>query len=393
MEGKHRKKRKNFVETDEHILTDREKGDRMQTVENDSDNVTAFCGQGAFFQMRKRAPEGKTMKIYTIRDIAQKSGVSVTTVSRVLNHRPDVSKETQDRVRKVMAECHFVGNANARGLKQTDQEIVAAIIRGRQNPFLSALAEELLLCRDEGEAPLITEYIDEQDDEFLCALDLVHRRRVAGLIFVGSRIDDRCQALREVNLPMVFATVSTLNTPMERASSVAMDDRRMACLAVSELLKRGHRHVAVFGGDPSGCDSMALRALGARDAFGAFQVPFEDARYVQTRFTLQESYDAAIRFFHRMPDTTAAFCMTDTCALGVIRALYDLGLQVPRDVSVLGVDGMEIGRYTTPRLSTIVQPVEEIARRSMEVLSQMMGGGPARHVTVEAKMELRESVK
>ena len=122
-------------------------------------------------------------------------------------------------------------------------------------------------------------------------------------------------------------------------------------------------------------------------------VPFEEARYVQTRFTLREAYEAALRFFPRMPDTTAAFCMTDTCALGVIRALYDLKLEVPKDVSVLGVDGMEIGRFTTPRLSTVVQPVREIARQSLQVLFGMMNGSPARHVTVEASLELRESVK
>ena len=113
------------------------------------------------------------MKIYTIRDIAQQAGVSVTTVSRVLNGRPDVSKETQAKVRKVMAECHFVGNANARGLKQADQAIIAVIIRGRNNPFLAALAEEMLLSDPAGKAAMVPEYIDEQDDEFLCALNLL----------------------------------------------------------------------------------------------------------------------------------------------------------------------------------------------------------------------------
>ena len=78
------------------------------------------------------------MKIYTIRDIARLSGVSVTTVSRVLNHRPDVNPQTREKVEQVMAECHFVGNANARSLKQPDTETVALILRGRENPFLNS---------------------------------------------------------------------------------------------------------------------------------------------------------------------------------------------------------------------------------------------------------------
>ena len=163
------------------------------------------------------------MKIYTIRDIAKLAGVSVTTVSRVLNQRPDVSRETQEKVRRVMAECHFVGNANARGLKQADSDLVIIIIRGRRNPFLNALAECMIQCHPAGKTAFVPEYIDEQADEFHHALTLMHERRVSGVIFVGSRIDERCAVLKDVTIPMVFATVSTLGTPMERASSVAID--------------------------------------------------------------------------------------------------------------------------------------------------------------------------
>lgn len=334
------------------------------------------------------------MKIYTIRDIAELAGVSVTTVSRVLNNRPDVSAETVKKVKRVMEACHFVVNPNARGLKQADQEIIAVIIRGRNNPFLNALSEEIALCRRPGKAALITEYIDEEADEFRHALGLLRRRRVSGLIFMGSRIDGRCAVLDGVALPMVFATVSTVGTPMERASSVSMDDRKMACEAVTELLKRGHRKIAVFGGEPSGQDSLALRAQGAGDAFRAMGVPYEDSGYVKTRLTLPDAYAAALEYFRRCPDTTAAFCMGDSAALGVIRALRDLGLSVPENVSVMGVDGIEIGRYTTPRLSTVVQPVQEIARQSMKVLSELMeNGGPPKHVTVRATVEIRESVR
>ncbi|MBQ8954415.1 MAG: LacI family DNA-binding transcriptional regulator [Clostridia bacterium] len=160
------------------------------------------------------------MKIYTIRDIAQKAGVSVTTVSRVLNDRPDVSRATQEKVRQVMAECHFVGNANARGLKQAESDLVAVIIRGRRNPFLNELAEIILQCAHDSKAAFITEFIDERADEFYHALKLIGERRITGIIFVGSRIDGRCEVLRDVNIPMVFATVSTQNTAMARASSV-----------------------------------------------------------------------------------------------------------------------------------------------------------------------------
>ncbi|MBR3107904.1 MAG: LacI family DNA-binding transcriptional regulator [Clostridia bacterium] len=334
------------------------------------------------------------MKIYTIRDIAEIAGVSVTTVSRVLNDRPDVSQETKEKVRRVMAKCHFVGNANARGLKQVDGETVALIIRGRMNPFLNALTEAILFCPRGDKTAMITEYIDEQDDEFLHALMLMNRRRIAGLIFLGSRIDERCKALDGVSVPMVFATVSTKGTALERAASVSMDDREMVRRAVEELLKRGHREIAVFGGRRTGDDSLVLRALGAEEALYGRGMALDAAHYVETRLTLNDAYQAGLDFFKKNPGIDAAFCMSDTAAMGVIRALADLGKRVPDDVSVMGVDGIELGRYTTPRLSTVVQPIDEIARESVAVLTDMMEKhASARHITVEAKIEIRESVR
>ncbi len=334
------------------------------------------------------------MKIYTIRDIAEMAGVSVTTVSRVLNDRPDVSQETKERVRRVMAKCHFVGNANARGLKQADGESIAMIIRGRKNPFLNTLTEAMLLCPRREKTALLTEYIDEQDDEFLHALTLMNRERIAGLVFLGSRIDDRCKALDGVNVPMVFATVNTQGTAMERAASVSMDDRAMVRQAVETLIQRGHKQIAVFGGRRTGDDSLVHRAQGAEDALREHGMLLDDCRYVETRLTLDDAYRAGMDYFHNNPQIDAAFCMSDAAAVGVMRALADLGKKVPDDVSVMGVDGIEIGRFITPRLSTIVQPVEDIARESVAVLTDMMENhAPARHVTVEAKVEIRESVR
>ena len=148
------------------------------------------------------------MKIYTIRDIARLSGVSVTTVSRVLNHRPDVNPQTREKVEQVMAECHFVGNANARSLKQADTETIALILRGRENPFLNSLAEAMLQYTHGLTPAFLTEFIDEKADEFQTAVQLWHEKRVKGFIFVGSRIDERAQVLEGMDVPMVFATVN-----------------------------------------------------------------------------------------------------------------------------------------------------------------------------------------
>lgn len=334
------------------------------------------------------------MKIYTIRDVAQQAGVSVTTVSRVLNHRPDVKQETRDKVEQVMATCHFVGNANARGLKQLDEDTAAIIVRGRQNPFLNALAEAMLQYGQDAKVSFLMEYIDEKADEFQTALRLSHEKRVNGFIFVGSRIDSRSKILSGLDAPLVFATVGTEQSSLSRASSVVIDDRAMGCLAAQTLLERGHRKIAVFGGRRELGDNLYLRYAGVLDAFRDAGLTFDESRYVETRFSLKGGYDSARAFFAVKGDTTAVFAMGDSVAMGVIRALQDIGRKVPEDVSVFGFDGIEMGKYFIPRLTTVEQPVEEIARDSVSVLLDMLkNGAPARHVVVDASLRLRESIR
>ncbi len=334
------------------------------------------------------------MKIYTIKDIAQKAGVSVTTVSRVLNHRPDVNQATREKVEQVMAACHFVGNANARGLKQTDGDLVAIIIRGHQNPFLNALAETILQYTKDCKAAFLTEYIDEKADEFQTALRLLHEKRVNGFIFVGSRIDERAKAIASLDLPMVFTTVNAEQARLSHAASVSIDDRAMAREVTKALLDRGHTKIAVFGASRADGDNLAQRYQGAKDAFRNAGLTFDESRYVETRFSLKGAYDCAKTFFADKADTTAVFAMSDTVAMGVIRALQDMGKRVPEDVSVFGFDGVEMGKYFIPRLSTVEQPVDELAQQSVLVLTDMLEHGVApRHVVVEATLRLRESVK
>ena len=257
------------------------------------------------------------MKIYTIKDIAQKAGVSVTTVSRVLNKRPDVNQATREKVERVMEECHFVGNANARGLKQTDSENVAIILRGRENPFLNSLAEAVLLYTHDHEASFLVEYVDETADEFQTAVRLHHEKRVTGCIFLGGRIDERARVLEGIDMPMVFATISAEKANLPRAGSVFIDNRMMGRLAMQTLIDAGHTKIAIFGGARQSDDGFGQRYQGAMEALEKAGIPFDGERYVDTRFSLRGAYDTARGFFAMKPDTTAVFAMSDTVAMGV----------------------------------------------------------------------------
>ena len=333
------------------------------------------------------------MKIYTIKDIAQKAGVSVTTVSRVLNKRPDVNQATREKVERVMAECHFTGNANARGLKQADGTTIAIILRGRENPFLNSLAEAVLRYTEGLEASFLVEYVDETADEFQTAVRLSHEKRLSGCIFLGGRVDERAHVLQGLDMPIVFATISAESAELPRAGSVFVDNRTMGRAAMQTLLDAGHERIAIFGGARQGDDGFGRRNQGAMEALEAAGIPFDEDRYVNTRFSLRGAYDTARNFFAMKPDTTAVFAMSDTVAIGVIRALQDIGKRVPEDVSVVGYDGIEMGKYFIPRLTTVAQPIDDIARESVTMLMGMLERNEdPRHIAVEAELILRESV-
>ena len=332
------------------------------------------------------------MKTYTIRDIASLAGVSVTTVSRVLNHRPDVNKETRERIEKIIRETHFLGNTNARGLKQSS-EVIGMVIRGRSNPFLNSLSEAILGMTDAMTDTLITEFIDEQDDEFATALRLTRQHRIKGLLFVGSLIDGRVQVLHGLDIPVVFTTVDGGNASLPRASSVAVNDREMGRVVANALFSLGHRRVAVFGSNPVAGDSLAMRFQGFCEEWASHGLTFPPENYRECRFSYDSGYETALEYFSSHRETTALFAMSDSMAVGAMRALRDLSLRVPEDVSVVGFDGTAISRFSVPRLTTVEQPVNEIARCSVQLLMDMLNrNAPPRHLLVEAVWQPRESI-
>ncbi|MBP3655378.1 MAG: LacI family DNA-binding transcriptional regulator [Clostridia bacterium] len=332
------------------------------------------------------------MEIYTIRDIARKAGVGVSTVSRVLNGRPDVSETTRKRVTEVVEACGFVQNRNARNLKTTKPVFAAIIVRGRRNMFLSDMAEEMLHCAQGYKTPFIVKYIDEEDDEFGAMRQLWNEKRAGGFILLGSRIDERSEIVASLGMPCVFATVDAAGSGIANASSVCIDDRAAAREVMDRLLANGHTNVAVFGGNSEGNDVFARRYQGAMDSLRAHGVDFNPEHYVVTRFTLTGAYESARRFFEGHREITAVLAMSDTVAAGVIRALWELGLRVPQDVSVTGYDGTEMAKYFIPAIDTVRQPTKEIARESVKLLCEMLEGGERRDVTVAYEYVPGESV-
>ena len=331
----------------------------------------------------------------TIRDLARLSGYSLGTVSRVLNNQPNVSEKARTAILAIAEESGFEINVSAQLLKQQRSNTVLIIVKGTANEMFASMVEQLQSLFSRTAHPLIVDFIDEDDNEVLRAVKLCRERKPAGLMFLGGSNRNFVEDFGKIQVPAVLVTNDAGDLPFENLSSVSTDDRSGAASAVDYLIRSGHRDIAVLGGDRSLSDTSALRYRGCVQAFEANGLQFDEQRFYHTgRYSYEFGYSGMQAVLRATPQVTAVFAMADVIAIGAMRALADAGLRVPADISVVGYDGLKIGSFYTPKLSTVAQSVELLARRSFAVLSDCVeNGGSARHITVPFTLLDRESVR
>ncbi len=329
----------------------------------------------------------------TIKEIAKLAGVSPATVSRVLNDRPDVNKETKAAVLKVIEEMHYTPNANAKNLKSIASNTICIIVKGIGNPFLLSLLETMQgHIEAQGYLPHI-HYIDERDDEVDAARQLMVEKKPLGFLFLGGSVANHREELKRLFAPAVFVATSAREAELSHVSSVTVDDRQSAKEAMDELLFRGHRQVMVLGGSLLAPDVIGNRHQGAIDSFLAKGLTFDERYYFECMFSLESAYRATSRILDSGLPFTALFCMSDIMAIGAAKAIHDRGLKIPQDISVIGFDGIELSRFYTPSLASVRQPVTQLAEKSVKLLVEnIKGRKAAEHLVLKGELLLGQSI-
>ena len=200
----------------------------------------------------------------TIKEIARLSGVGVSTVSRVLNKRPDVNEDTRGRVMEVIERYGYEPNSNAKHLKQLSTDCVAVIVRGRNNLFFSGILELLQKRIEAAGLRFLPHYIDENDDEAAAALRVYAERKVRGIIFMGGCHTDNGAMLSRLPIPCVYSTVNAAEGYAPNVSSVSVDDRQGAKKAIDYLFDCGHENMVILSGETQGCNMAHQRYLGVK---------------------------------------------------------------------------------------------------------------------------------
>lgn len=330
----------------------------------------------------------------TIKDLSARTGYSVGTVSRVLNDQPNVSEKARKAILEAARACGFQLNTNAQQLKRQHTNSILVVVKGISNQLFASLVEAIQSRVARSGHPLIVDYMDVDDNEVLHALRLCREKKPVGVLFLGGNRENFVRDFDKISCPCVLVTNSVADLDFPNLSSVASDDRRAAHAAIDTLVDLGHRHIAVIGGDTNVSDITKLRFLGCMDAFRDHGIYFDpDRDYEAVRFTYSDGYRAARDLLERGRKFSAIFAMSDTMAIGAIRALQDRGKRVPEDVSVIGFDGLVIGEYTVPRLATVCQDVEALAIHAVHTLLQNLEQpGQPQHETVPVTIILRSSV-
>ena len=330
----------------------------------------------------------------TIKDLARLSGYSLGTVSRVLNNQPNVSEQARSTILALVEQHGFERNASAQLLKQQRSKSVLIVVKGTSNEMFAAMVETLQSLFADTDHPVIADFIDEDENEVRRAAQLCRERKPSGVLFLGGSNANFRSDFGSITVPAVVLTNDARKLEFPNLSSVSTDDCAGAACAVEHLLGCGHRNITVLGGDRAISDTSAKRYAGCVEAFSNFGLTFDDkTMYYTGRYSYEFGYNGMKQALRDRKDLTAVFAMADVIAIGAIRALFDEGLRVPEDISVAGYDGLRIGGYYVPKLTTVSQSVELLAKRSFELLLSCMHGGCARHLTVPFTLLCRQSVR
>ena len=334
----------------------------------------------------------------TIRDIARECGVSVSTVSRVLNNRPDVSEAVRRQVLSVVERQGYIPNNSARDLVRSQSDAIGVVVRGTGNLFFSDMLKTVSREIDATGCTMVLRQIDSDADEVKEGAILEREKKLRGLIFLGGRFDYTPAELALIGVPYVCCSYTNRFGSLreEDYASVSIDDHQTAYRAVEVLLQLGHRRIAALIPSTSDRSISQLRCNGYLAALRDSGTAFDQALLAETggSFEMEDAYRAVARLVEAGKDFTALFTISDTMAMAAVKALTDHGRRVPEDCSVIAIDGLRLSEYTVPTLTTMVQPAEEMGRQAVQILLDMLqGGSRQRHVRLEATLRQGGSVR
>ncbi|MGO0061654.1 LacI family DNA-binding transcriptional regulator [Brevibacillus fluminis] len=300
----------------------------------------------------------------TIKDVAKRAGVSVATVSRVLNKNGYVNQETELRVLAAIDELEYQPNLVARTLANKRSGTIALILPDITNPFFPELARAI---EDVARSHQYTVILCNSDDQFareISYVELLAQRYIEGIIFASNTLStEDIMRLKNQKLPMVV-----LDRALDYGycNVVRCNNYLGAKMAVDHLLSIGCQKIAHISGAAPFITAME-RLRGYEDRIRTYEW-FSPDLTEPGHFTLEGGRQATLELLRRHPDLDGIFAGNDLMAIGALKALRQLGIEVPKQVSICGFDGIALTEITEPELTTVAQPIYEMGATAAKLL-------------------------
>jgi len=317
----------------------------------------------------------------TIRDIADRAGVSIATVSRVLNGRPDVAPDTREAVLEVARQLRFSTNRSARSLSGGRTGLIGVtipIVHAAYFAFILSGASEALYEEDLRAVLCPTQH--EHDREVDLLGRLMHGTTDGALLMLPSETPEELQALRDFGYP--FVVVDARAPLHEGIPAVTAANSSGAKQAIAHLLDHGHRRIGVITG-PRSWNASNERLIGYHAALAGGGLVPDPHLEVEGDFEHETGYAGATKLLSLPDPPTAIFAFNDDMAVGALNAALQRGLRVPEDLSIVGFDDSVQAQNVSPALTTVYQPLAEMGRMAVSLLTRILEGQRLEAVRVE----------
>lgn len=320
----------------------------------------------------------------TIRDVARVAGVSVATVSRVINQKGYVHKKTAEKVRNAIEQLKFEPNTVARGLASKKTGTIAMILPDIINPFFAELARAVedtatllqytvIFCNSDDLSPKKRRYIE-----------ILSKRFVEGIIFASNTLEiEEIEYVKKNNIPLVVLD----RTPGQNiCRGIRAKNLEGAKMATRHLLSIGCRKIAHIAGPQ--------RLIPARERLKGYLQEVESTDWftpsliVESHYTIMDGYHAAKKMLEKHPDVDGIFAGNDLIAVGALKSLQRMGYRVPDQVALCGFDGIDLTQITEPEITTIAQPIYQMGKEAVMDLIKQMNGEKLPNCVVELDVEL-----
>jgi LacI family transcriptional regulator len=326
----------------------------------------------------------------TMKDIAEKAGVSRSTVSRVINGHDSVKEEKRKKIMKIVEELNFKPNKVAQSLVSNKSYLIGVIAPNISNPFFSEVIEALEIEANKKDYNIIVCNSGGNTEREKNYLEILYGRQVDGIIVIPSEYKlPHFQELKDNDIPVL-----TLTKNINNFDSVLVSHQNGGAEVARHFIEMGHKNIGYIGPIPD----KEGKLLGFKNELKKHGLEIEASNYIESDFAgrsaSQVVYKATTKYLKEHDlKATAFFVVNDLAAFGAIHAFSDFGLKIPEDLSIVGFDNTFFAAESRPTLSSVAQPIEEMGKVSIEILLDKINNKEEQHFTklLEPHLIVRDS--